>query len=165
MSLHAAWIGILYRNEGTMVRMYIISFALLSRCICGVCIVWHWCVCTRYGEDWGNHGKEAAFHFYQIQVRPFTLRGLKKGCMMQVCSNVFNFTCKNLNDITWYITWCYFSERAHVRVLRYPLQHRLLHSWGQGHPYFCETINNKYRLFLICKQWRFLSNISFVHVF
>ena len=56
MSLHAVWIGILYRTEETMVMKYIISFALLSRCICGVYIVWDWC------------GKKAAFHFYQIQV-------------------------------------------------------------------------------------------------
>ena len=30
MSLHAVWIGILYRTEGTMVKKAIISFALFS---------------------------------------------------------------------------------------------------------------------------------------
>ena len=36
-------------NHGEEVN--ITSLALLSRCICGVCIVWYWCVCTWCGED------------------------------------------------------------------------------------------------------------------
>ena len=42
-----------------------------------------------------------------------------------------------------------------MRVLRYPLQHQLLHSRGQGNPYICETINNEYRLFASCKHRHF----------